>query len=63
MINFTTYFDKNYIHKFFTLYESLNTYCKNFKLYAFLLDDTEINKEYFESTDEHRLLINRHARC
>lgn len=43
-INFTTYFDKNYQHKFYTLYKSLELNCKNFHVYAFYLGENEIDE-------------------
>lgn len=36
---FATYFDKNYIHFFLTLYQSLQTHCNDFVFYAVCLDD------------------------
>ncbi len=41
---FATYFDKNYIHFFLTLYESLQTHCNDFVFYAVCLDDVAFQR-------------------
>ena len=42
-INFTTYFDQNYQHKFYTLYKSIENNCDDYKVYAFVLDNVKID--------------------
>ena len=41
---FATYFDKNYIHFFLTLYQSLQTHCSDFVFYAVCLDEEAFDR-------------------
>jgi hypothetical protein len=45
MINFVTYFDQNYLDRFWSLYESLNKNCSNFHIYAIKLNNFIIDEK------------------
>ena len=52
MINFTTYFDENYLTKFKCLYDSLNKNCSDFHIYVILLNDFEIIDQDINSSSK-----------
>lgn len=43
MLNFCTFFDKNYLSKGLALFESLNRYCEEINIYVLCLDDFTLN--------------------
>jgi len=46
-LKFTTYFDNNYLVKFYTLYQSLEKNCDDFHIYALTLNELD-NKDVFK---------------
>ena len=47
-LNFTTYFDSNYLIKFYTLYRSLEEHCNDFHIYAFSLNKIDTKNLFKE---------------
>ena len=47
-LNFTTYFDSNYLLKFYTLYQSLEENCDDFHIYAFSLNEMDTKNIFKE---------------
>ena len=47
-LKFTTYFDSNYLHKFYTLYRSLEENCDDFHIYAFSLNEMDTKNIFKE---------------
>ena len=47
-LNFTTYFDSNYLIKFYTLYRSLEEHCNDFHIYAFSLNEMDTKNLFKE---------------
>lgn len=50
MVNFTTFFDRNYLSRGIVLYESLKSNCTTFRLYVLCLDDEVF--DYFHTNQE-----------
>ena len=53
-LKFTTYFDNNYLVKFYTLYQSLEKNCDDFHIYALTLNELD-NKDVFKEKKKYNI--------